>query len=296
MTPFALLGAFFVLVMVGVTLVGYAVLSRRTARTAQYPPAQNRDLLQDTLLKVGEAMPARQTQAERFHLQLNLAGYRQPNAAQTFSGVKSALALGLGLVCAALKMAIDPDLAGGLIALVGGAGLGYLLPDRFLEFAVKRRARRLLYGIPMALDLMVLGLEAGQTVDAALAETARELRSGYPELASEFNQVHLEMLASRSRPEVYQLLRERNSEPEMKRMAQVLIDSERFGSALAPALRTHVRFLRIRLRQQAQEQARKVSVKLIFPVFFLIFPAVILITLGPAIIQIHTQLGAFAGP
>ena len=105
-----------------------------------------------------------------------------------------------------------------------------------------------------------------------------------------------ELLASRSRSEVYQLLRERNSEPEMKRVAQVLIDGERFGTTLAPALRTHVRFLRIRLRQQAQEQARKVSIKLIFPVFFLIFPAVILITLGPAIIQIQSQLGTFTNP
>ncbi len=292
MNPLALLAAFFFLVMTSVILAGYVLLVRRPAG----PSIRKRDLLQDTLSRVGEAVPTRPTQAERFHRQLNLAGYRHPNAAQTFSGIKIAAALGLGLACAIVKLAIGLEASGALLALIGGGGVGYLVPDRILEFSVKRRARRLLFGIPMMLDLMVLGLEAGQSLDASLAEAARELQYGFPELASELNQMQRELLASWSRSEVYQLLRERNSEPEMKRVAQVLIDGERFGTTLAPALRTHVRFLRIRLRQQAQEQARKVSIKLIFPVFFLIFPAVILITLGPAIIQIQSQLGTFTNP
>jgi tight adherence protein C len=109
-------------------------------------------------------------------------------------------------------------------------------------------------------------------------------------LSGELHQVQIEMPASRSRAEVFRALSDRNTEPELKRLAQVFLDSDRFGTGLAPALRTHVKFLRIRLRQQAYEQARKVSVKLVFPVFFLIFPSVILVTLGPALIQVYSQL------
>lgn len=288
MSPLLLLGSFFVLVMGVVLLAGYYLSTRQTEPGLESVPRGR--LLSDTLLRVGEAAPP-PAKLARFQNQLNLAGYRFENAAQIFSGAKIAAALGLGLFCAAIKLVMAPDPSGALLALIAAGGLGYLIPDRYLEFAVKRRARRLLFAIPSTVDLIVLALEAGQSLDAALMETAREITVSYPEMAAELNQVQMEMLASRSRPEVYRLLRDRNSEPEIKRLAQVFIDSDRFGTGLAPALRNHVRYLRIRLRQQAQEQARKISVKLIFPVFFLIFPAVILITLGPAVIQIYAQLG-----
>jgi tight adherence protein C len=123
-----------------------------------------------------------------------------------------------------------------------------------------------------------------------IAETARELDATHPELAEEFNLVLMEILASRSRQEALRGLAERNSEQEVKRIAQVLIDGDRFGTGLASALRNQLRFLRTRMRQSAQEQARKVSVKLVFPIFFLIFPAILLVTLGPAVILVFNAL------
>ena len=176
------------------------------------------------------------------------------------------------------------------MAIMAGAGIGHLLPDRILRSTHTRRDRYIRGSLPIALELMILGLEAGQSLDSVISETARELDESHPELAEEFNLVLMEMLASRSRQEALRGLIERNTEPEIKRIAQVLIDGDRFGTGLATALRNQLRFLRTRMRQSAQEQARKVSVKLVFPIFFLIFPAILLVTLGPALIMVFSAL------
>ena len=165
-----------------------------------------------------------------------------------------------------------------------------MLPDRVLRSTHRRRDLCIRSSLPIALELMILSLESGQSIDSAISETARELNESHPELAEEFNLVLMEMLASRGRQEALRGLVERNSEPEIKRIAQVLIDGDRFGTGLATALRNQLRFLRTRMRQSAQEQARKVSVKLVFPIFFLIFPAILLVTLGPAVILVFNAL------
>ena len=105
-------------------------------------------------------------------------------------------------------------------------------------------------------------------------------------------QLYLELKTSSSRANAFRSLGLRNKEPELRRLANLLIDSDRFGVSLAPALRTHAKYLRLRFRQQAQESARKVGVKLVFPVFFLIFPSVLLVTLGPACMMMFQQLKA----
>jgi tight adherence protein C len=137
---------------------------------------------------------------------------------------------------------------------------------------------------------MVLAIEAGQGLDTAILDASRGLRNTYPDLAAEFSQLQLELKANTSRADALKNFAVRTNDLELKKFANLLIDTDRFGSSLGPALRTHSRYLRIRFRQIAQEKARKVGVKLIFPVFFLIFPSVILVTLGPAVILIFTQM------
>jgi tight adherence protein C len=138
--------------------------------------------------------------------------------------------------------------------------------------------------------MLVLAVEAGQSIDQALVATGRGLKQTYPDLSAELTMLHLETRASNDRAEALRNFAERNTEPELRKLAALMIDTDRFGTALGPALRDHARYLRIRSRQKLQEAARKVGVKLIFPVFFLIFPSVILVTLGPAVILIFTQL------
>ncbi|MGC4051709.1 MAG: type II secretion system F family protein [Paludibaculum sp.] len=126
-------------------------------------------------------------------------------------------------------------------------------------------------------------------------ETSRELRGIYPELSSEFAQVQVELRAGRSRSEVLYSLGQRTNSMELRKLSTVLIDSDRFGTSLGPALRNHARYLRTRRRHKAQESARKLSVKLIFPVFFLIMPAVFVITLGPAVLTFYEAIGPTLG-
>ena len=109
-------------------------------------------------------------------------------------------------------------------------------------------------------------------------------------MSAELTLVQREILASKSRGEAYRNLANRNEEIEIRRFAQVLVETDRFGTSLAPTLRAHSHYLKLRLRQKAREAARKVGVKLVFPLFFLIFPAVLLVTLGPAVLQVVSQL------
>jgi len=176
--------------------------------------------------------------------------------------------------------------------MVCGLGFGFLLPDRVLSSRVNARRQRLRSAIPAALDLMVLGIEAGQSLDQSIADASRGLKRTHPDLSGELAQLYLELRASTSRADSFRNFGARTKEPELRKLANLLIDSDRFGTSLGPAIRTHAKYLRTRFRQQAQEAARKVGVKLIFPVFFLIFPSVLLVTLGPACMMMFQQLKA----
>lgn len=302
MTPSALLILFFAFTLAAVSAAGY-VFVLRPARAAtdqaeipapialgqhDLPVAQAAVL--DLFRLVGEAVPGRESQAASARALLASAGYRWPAAVSVFLGIKCGMALMLGTaaVWAAITFQSDPTLA--LLPAICGLGFGYMLPDRVLERMANHRVQQLRRGLPAALDLMVLAVEAGQSLDAAILEASRGLRTTHPALASEFTQLHLEMRANPSRIDALQNFASRGRDMEVRKFVSLLIDTDRFGTSLGPALRTHARYLRTRFRQAAQERARKVGVKLIFPVFFLIFPSVILVTLGPATILLFTQM------
>ena len=169
------------------------------------------------------------------------------------------------------------------------------LPDRVLERLAARRVAQLRRGLPAAMDLMVLAVEAGQSLDAAILEASRGLRSPIPRWPPSspsciwsFAPIPLALTHCKTSPPAAAIWN-------LRKFTSLLIDTDRFGTSLGPALRTHARYLRTRFRQSAQERARKVGVKLIFPVFFLIFPSVILVTLGPAVILLYAQMHALLG-
>lgn len=253
-------------------------------------PQGLRGSLVGALRLMGEVLPNPFTSTAKLRDDLVAAGYRHPGALKVFFGVKSGTALLLGVVLGwvGLLAKADPDAA--IILAICGLGLGYLLPDRILESAIGKRVENLERALPPALDLMVLSVEAGQTLDAALLETSRELKDLFPDLSVELGQVQLELRAGRSRSEVLLDLGKRTECAELKKLASVLMDTDRFGTSLGPALRTHAKYLRSRRRHQAQEMARKLGVKLIFPVFFLVMPSVFVVTLGPALLQIYQTL------
>jgi tight adherence protein C len=242
------------------------------------------------LRMMGEILPNPFTSTDKLRDQLVAAGYRNPGALKMFFGVKSGAALALGVVLGWVGLLAKADPGSAIVLALSGLGIGYLTPDRILSSAIARRVENLERSLPAALDLMVLSVEAGQTLDAALLETSRELNDLYPDLSSELAQVQLELRAGRSRSEVLFDLGKRTECGELKKLASVLMDTDRFGTSLGPALRTHSKYLRSRRRYQAQETARKLGVKLIFPVFFLVMPSVFVVTLGPALLQIYQTL------
>lgn len=221
--------------------------------------------------------------------QLFRAGYRAPSALAMFHGAQIMSAVGVAIILAWSSVFAH----GGsiLLPIVCGLGFGFLAPKRYLDYRVRKRAMLLRSALPPALDLIVLALEAGQTLDQAMQESARSLRRVYPDLASEFTFCSLEMRAGTPRAESLRRMGERCGEEEIRKLISVLIDGERFGQSLGPALRSHAHYLRTRMRQRAQEAARKLSVKLVLPVFFLIFPSVLVVTLAPAYIQLKVFLG-----
>ena len=249
----------------------------------------------DIFRQLGEAIPGPAHKTTELRLQLAAAGNRWPSAVSIFLGIKAAAALMIGAACAWASMIGQADVSAAALAAICGVGFGYLIPDRVLDRLAARRVARLRRGLPAALDLLVLGIEAGQALDAAILDTSRGLRISYPDLASEFTLLQLELKANTARSDALKNFADRCRDIELRKFAHLLIDTDRFGTSLGPALKTHARYLRIRFRQLAQEKARKVAVKLIFPVFFLIFPSVILVTLGPAVILLMTQMKSLIG-
>lgn len=298
MTPAWLLISFFLFTLTAVSAAGYALLLRPSESEAETPtpsllsqpdiPATHAAVL-DIFRRVGDLVPERAAQRDSARKLLMMAGFRWPSAVSTFLGIKCMSAFTLGMAGAWAAVTFTDEGMPSLAALCG-IGAGFLLPDRILERVARGRGGKLRRGLPAALDLMVLAVEAGQSVDAAIMETGRGLRVAHPDLASEFNQLHLELRAEASREDALRNFAARAQDVEIRKFAALMLDTDRFGSSLGPALRSHSHYLRTRFRQTAQEKARKVGVKLIFPVFFLIFPSVILVTLGPAAILIFQQM------
>ena len=306
MTPAALLILFFLFTLMAVSAAGYVLVLKPSriegpAEEEVDAPASPVNVLnqpdlpapQAAVLElfriVGDAVPRNSAQRGSARKLLLLAGYRWPSAVSTFLGIKCATAVTLGVACAWASLTFN----GGdstFLASLCGLGFGFMLPDRILERTAHARGERLRRGLPAALDLLVLAVEAGQSIDAAILETSRGLRIAHPDLASEFTQLHVELRAEASRIDALRNFSARTQNSELRKFAALLMDTDRFGSSLGPALRAHGQYLRTRFRQSAQERARKVAVKLIFPVFFLIFPSVILVTLGPAAMLLFQQM------
>jgi tight adherence protein C len=307
MTPATLLIGFFLFTLAAVAGAGYAFVlkperAEETGMKAAVPGAlEQPDLpaaqaaVVDIFRMLGDALPIRPAQSAELRRTLIAAGYRWPSAVSIFLGIKCATAVMLGAACAWAAVTFGDEASNALLPALCGMGFGYLFPDRILDRLARSRRAALRRALPAALDLMVLAVEAGQSLDAAILDTSRGLRISHPDLASEFTQLHLELKTNTSRAEALHNFAERTQDAELRKFTALLIDTDRFGASLAPALRTHSKYLRTRFRQSAQERARKVAVKLIFPVFFLIFPSVILVTLGPAVILIFTQMKNLLG-
>lgn len=233
-----------------------------------------------TLKRLGAAMPQSPSEKGKLQLRLVRAGYRNHDALLVFFGIRIGVAVAVFLVLAS-PVLMRPNL---LVALAG-CGLGYLLPGIVLARQAAGRQHRIRLGLPDALDLLVVSVEAGLGLDQAIQRVADEIAFAHRDLADELRLVNLELRAGKARSDALRGLAERTGVDDLASLVAILVQTDRFGTSIAQSLRVHSETMRTRRRQRAEEAAAKTGVKMVFPLVFCIFPAIWVVTIGPAAIK-----------
>jgi tight adherence protein C len=213
-------------------------------------------------------------------LRLIRAGYRGESAINVLYGAKVLVPL----TFAALVFASGFGRDNPFMIYVAAMGLGFLAPDFWLSRKIKARQAKLRRGLPDVLDLLVICIEAGLSLDQATKRTTEELMSAHPAICDELNIVVLEQRAGRARADCWRHLAERTDVDSLRNLVSVLVQSEQFGTSIAKTLRVHSDTLRTQRIQKVEEMAAKTTVKLVFPLVLFIFPSLFLVVLGPAMI------------
>ena len=232
------------------------------------------------LKRVGEKVPRSAKEIGSLRLRLVHAGYRRPDSLSIFLAIRVACTLGaIGVV---LSGAVGrPNLQLSVAAL----GLGYLLPGMMLARLAKRRQHRVRLALPDALDLLVVSVEAGLGLDQAMVRVGQELGSAYPELTADLRQVNFELVAGKARADALRDLATRTGVDDLNALVAMLVQTDKFVTSVARSLRVYSDTLRTKRRQRAEEAAAKTGVKMVFPLVLCIFPAIWIVTIGPAAIQ-----------
>ena len=235
----------------------------------------------------GRLVPMSPKKMSLLRRRLTAAGFHSPNAAAYYSAIQVMLTATL----AALPLLLLGP-SRGLFVAAAGAATGYIAPSMLLDRRISQRKRRIENGLPDALDLLIVSLEAGLALDQAILKTGEELSIAHPELAEELRLVNLECRAGKPRIEAFKNFAARTKVDDVRALVAMLVQTDRFGTSVAQALRTHAEVSRTKRRQRAEERAAKIGVKLVFPLVFCLFPAFYVVTLGPAIIKFIHAFGS----
>ena len=248
-----------------------------------------RELIVSLLRKVGEANQGKEKnpQGSALAQRLMSAGYRREAAPAIFAGVKVLLLVLVPLIVFLLPIpALDEGpIVQSIFGYLVAAGVGLYGPELWLQQVANKRKLKIVNGFPDALDLLVVCIEAGLGLDAAIFRTGAELALAHPDLCEELHLVSLELRAGLPRAQALTNLGWRADIPEVKSLVALLIQTDRFGTSVGQALRVHSDSMRTQRTQRAEELAGKLPVKLLFPLMFFIFPSIFIVILGPAIIQ-----------
>ena len=247
-------------------------------------------LLVTLIRQIGEKIPISAHDADSAKRELVAAGIRWDGAVAVLYGIRLVLFAALVILAFILRSEITSNPVLRVVIVVAAGLAGYFGPLLYVEHLVDKRREELRYSLPDALDLMVVSVEAGLGLDQAIQYVARELAVTHKDLSEELGLLNLEMRAGKRRAEALRNLADRTGEPELRKLVAILIQTDKFGTSMAESLRIHSDFLRVRRRQQAEERAGKVGVKLVFPIFFFILPAMLLVAAGPGLLQVFKYL------
>lgn len=242
--------------------------------------------LEQALDPLSRALPLSPSDTDRTRGWLIQAGYRESRHMTMYLGARVFMALvGFGVVV--LTSGLNSPLL-----LVGVTGLGFFIPRFLLKRKIKARQMRIRLGLADALDLTVICVEAGLALDQAVMRVGEDLKHAHPDLSNEFSLFNLEMRAGKPRAEALRNLVSRTGVDDIKSLVATLVQTDRFGTSVAQALRVHSDSLRTERRQRAEEQAAKTTIKMVPPLVVFVLPSIIVVTLGPAIILLYRTLAA----
>jgi tight adherence protein C len=242
------------------------------------------------LHQIGSKVPSSEQDVASLKTLLVQGGFRAENAVHVFYGLRIISTLAMLAFTILMEPRLPPNPVMKLALMVSGCSVGWIIPRFVLEKKVAKRQEILKLSLPDALDLLVVSVEAGLGLDQAIQHVSRELQVSHPQLSEEMSLVMLEMRAGKRRSDALKNFAERTGEPEIRKLVAILIQNDRFGTSMGESLRTHSDFLRIQRRQEAEERAGKVGVKLVFPIFFFILPSMLIVAAGPGILQIFKYL------
>jgi len=234
----------------------------------------------DGLKRLSRFAPKSPSEMTKLQQRLVVAGFRNREAILIFLGIRIGFAL-LTFALLATPILVRPN----MFVALGGCGFGYLLPSMVLGRLAKRRQHRILLGLPDVLDLLVVSVEAGLGLDQAIQRVGDELAFAHPDLSGELRLINLELRAGKARTEALRNLADRTQVDDLSSLVAMLVQTDKFGTSVAQSLRVHSETLRTKRRQRAEEAAAKTGVKMVFPLVFCIFPAIWVVTIGPAAIK-----------
>jgi tight adherence protein C len=249
------------------------------------------ELAQRLASPLNKILPPSATEARRTQKLLMQAGYRSPEAAIIYRGIHVASMAGIPVITAGVityfAQAFSTVLIGVMIAFV----MGFFMPPFFLKRTISKRQRELRWGLADALDLMVVSVEAGLGLNAAMMKVSSELKDVHMAVASEFELANLEIRVGRDRDEALRNLAERTGVDDLRSLVAMLIQTDKFGTSIAKGLRVFSDSLRTKRRQRAEQEAQKAAVKLLFPLACFLFPTLFIAILGPAALNLMDVLG-----
>ncbi|HEV8427399.1 MAG TPA: type II secretion system F family protein [Pyrinomonadaceae bacterium] len=231
-------------------------------------------------------VPISALEALKLQKKMLQAGYRSPDAAMAFRAVQISLTLAVPSIVMTVCFLFDGSLNSFLVLSLLGAGIGFYLPRLVLSKIITNRQLRITWGLADALDLLVVAVEAGLGLNAALNRVGDELKNNHPDLHNELDIVNLEIRVGRSREEALRNLAERTGVEDIRSFVALLIQADRYGSSIAKAVRIFAESLRTKRRQRAEQASQKAALKLIFPLTACLFPVIILVILAPAVLNI----------
>ena len=236
--------------------------------------------------KIGNLVPTNPTDVGIMQKRLISAGFRHAHALKMLYGVKTVLGVLFVLLSTSVLFGFQMQSEMTVFQILAAGAVGWFGPNILVGRVATKRQKAIRKGLPNALDMLVICVESGLGLDQALQQVAKELRNAHKEITDEFAVLNLEMRAGKRRAEALHHLGERTDVEEVRKLVSVIVQADRFGTSISQTLRNFSDFMRVQARQEAEEKAAKIGVKLVFPIFFFILPSLFVVTVGPMVVRV----------